>query len=137
MSKAKPTVQKFMSTGVKTIDGKKNLKEAVSRMEIEGVRHLPVTLDGEVIGILSERDIKSALGLIGIDPVKTLIVDICKDAVYSVDPDTHLDIVADTMAQEHYGSAVVMQNNKLVGIITMVDICKALSFIINERFHSQ
>lgn len=126
-----------MSTGVKTIDGKKNLKEAVSCMEIEGVRHLPVTLDGEVIGILSERDIKSALGLIGIDPVKTLIVDICKDAVYSVDPDTHLDIVADTMAQKHYGSAVVMQNNKLVGIITMVDICKALSFIINERFHSQ
>ena len=135
MSKAKPTVQKFMSTGVETIHGGKTLKDAISTMEKQGIRHLPVTVDDQVIGIISDRDIKTALGIIGIDPGKTLIQDACKDTVYTVSPDMPLDTVADTMAQKHYGSAVVMQNNKLVGIITLVDVCKALSFIINERFH--
>ena len=136
MSKAKPTIQKFMSTGVETIDGGKILKEAVNIMKIKGIHHLPVTVNGQVVGIISDRDIKNALGFVEFDLSKTLIKDVCKDAVYTVEPNMPLDTVAETMAGKHYGSAVVMQNNKLVGIITLIDICKALSFIINERFHS-
>lgn len=136
MSKAKPTVQKFMTTGVETIHGGKTLKDAITVMEKKGIRHLPVVVDAQVIGIISERDIRTALGIIGIDPARTIIKDACKDTVYTVDPDTALDTVADTMAEKHYGSAVVMQNHKLVGILTLVDVCRALSVIINERFHS-
>jgi acetoin utilization protein AcuB len=124
-----------MTTTVQTIQGEKTLKDAVLLMGKDKIRHLPVTLDGQVIGIISDRDIKAALGLIGVDPAKTLIKDVCKEVVYTVGPDLPLDTLADTMAEKHYGSAVVMQNNKLVGIITLVDLCKALSFIINERFH--
>ncbi len=136
MSKAKPTVGKFMSTSVETINAGKTLKDAKDLMAKQKIHHLPVTANNEVIGIISDRDIKAALGIIGIDLSHTIIQDVCKDEVYMVDPEMPLDVVVETMARKHYGSVVVMQNNKLVGILTLIDVCKALCFIINERFHS-
>mgnify|MGYP001570855356 CR=1 FL=1 len=136
MSKEKPTVQSFMSTNVETISAQKTLKEAISIMQIKKIRHLPVVMGDQVVGIISDRDIKAALSMDGVDPAKSPVHYFCKDAVYIVSPDMPLDKVAESMAQSHYGSAVVMKDSKLVGILTLVDICKALSYIIRVQFHS-
>jgi uncharacterized protein YjaG (DUF416 family) len=37
------------------------------------------------------------------------------------------------MASKKYGSAVVEQNHKIVGIITTVDICQALADLLHSR----
>jgi acetoin utilization protein AcuB len=49
------------------------------------------------------------------------------DQPYTVGPGTPLDEVVSTMAEKKFGSAVVVQNNKIVGIFTTVDACQALS----------
>ena len=137
MLKEKPTVHSFMSTNVETIFAEKTLKDAIGLMQAKKIRHLPVVMaNGQVVGIISDRDIKAALGMDGVDPAKSLVHYFCKDAVYMVSPDMPLDKVAEAMAQSHYGSAVVMKDSKLVGILTLVDICKALSYVIRLQFHS-
>lgn len=137
MSKSKPTVQKFMTTDVKTIDAGKTIQDAVAFMKEHEIRHLPVISNGEVVGIITDRDIKNILGIVDLDAQNVIIRDACKDVVYIVSPDAGLDDVAQTMAEKHYGSAVVIQNNQLVGILTTVDICRALYSIINQRFHGE
>ncbi len=37
------------------------------------------------------------------------------------------------MAQHKYGSAVIMQNHKVVGIFTTVDVCKAFAELLHTR----
>ena len=133
MSKEKLTVQHFMSTHVETIAGEKTLKEAAALMQAKKIRHLPVTMNERVVGIISDRDIKAALSMAGVDPAKTLVHYFCKDDVYTVIPDMRLDHVAEALAQNHYGSAIVMKNSKLVGILTLVDICKALSYVMKSK----
>jgi acetoin utilization protein AcuB len=131
MSKDKPTVQDFMTAHVESIGGNKTLKEANSLMQAKKIRHLPVMMDGLVVGIISDRDIKAALGMTGVDPAKSLVHYFCKHDVYVVSPEMRLDHVAEALAANHYGSAVVMKDGKLVGILTMVDICRALVSVIN------
>ena len=53
--------------------------------------------------------------------------------VYAVEPETALDVVADTMAEHKYGSAVVIQNDKVVGIFTTNDACHALADLLHSR----
>jgi CBS domain-containing protein len=55
------------------------------------------------------------------------------DAEYAVSPDSPLDEVVATMAQHKYGCAVVMQNGKLVGIFTTVDVCRAFAEMLHGR----
>jgi acetoin utilization protein AcuB len=53
--------------------------------------------------------------------------------VYAVHPESPLDEVASEMASKKYGSAVVLQNGKVVGIVTTVDLCRALAELLHGR----
>ena len=132
---SEPVVAKFMTTQPFLIEEEKTLQEAQKIMVEKEIRHLSVVSDGEVVGIISERDIKMAAGLIGSDPRKMIVRDVCHENVYEVSPDAKLHDVAKEMAEKHYGCAVVVQNNKLVGIFTTVDACRAIVDILQQRYH--
>ncbi|MFW5904138.1 MAG: cyclic nucleotide-binding/CBS domain-containing protein [Candidatus Saliniplasma sp.] len=51
------TVQGIMSTPVHTIEGDKTILDCAKIMAEEGIRRLPVTRDGEMIGMITENDI--------------------------------------------------------------------------------
>ncbi len=134
MSKAIPTIQKFMSYNPQSIDASATIAAAQDLMKQKNIRHLPVVADGKVLGVVSDRDIKLAMSLIGVNP-KAFVKDIIQHAVYSVSPQTPLDHVVDEMALKHYGSAIVEDNHKLVGIFTATDALKAVSDILHQRHH--
>lgn len=135
MSKEEPTVQKFMTCQPHSVDAGVPLNEVQKMMGDLKIRHLPVMKDGRIFGIVSDRDLKTAGSLIGADLGKMTVKDICHAQVYEVSPDSFLHEVADEMTAHHYGAAVVVQNSKLVGILTTVDMCRALSHILQQRFH--
>lgn len=135
MSKSEPTIQKFMTTQPFSIEASESLRTASEMMAEKNIRHLPVMKEGEVYGILSERDIKMALGLVEVSLEKLTVEDACHQHAYQVSPDTKLHEVTDEMAAHHYGSALVVQNKHLVGIFTAVDACRAISAILQQRYH--
>ncbi len=136
MSKAEPTIQKFMTYQPQSIGQDKTVQEAQKVMKESQIRHLPVTGEnGKLLGIVSDRDVKMALGLVDANPKLLLVKDICHDHPYQVSPEAPLHEVAEEMATHRYGSALVVQNGKLVGIFTTVDVCKALAEILQTRFH--
>jgi CBS domain-containing protein len=55
------TVREWMSPDPSTIDANSSVGEALDRMLEAGFRHLPVTEDGEVIGIVSMRDLAQSI----------------------------------------------------------------------------
>ena len=132
MPKSEPAIQKFMTQQPLFIEAKESVEAAQDMLSKYGIRHLPVMRDGELVGILSEREINLACNIDTIDPRQLLVIDICSEDPYVVDPETPLREVVAVMASKHYGSAVVMQNDKLVGIFTTVDACRALSQLIES-----
>lgn len=135
MSKNEPIIQKYMACDPKSIDADKTIKEAIEFMKELKIRHLPVMQSGKPYGIVTERDINAAMGIVSMDPGAATVGDICHKNPYCVEPDAKLHVVLDEMAAHHYGSVLITQNSRLVGIFTTTDVCHAFSEVLQQRFH--
>ncbi len=133
MSKPIPTIQKYMTTSPHSIGLEQTLAKAHAVMREHGIRHLPVLHGQKLMGLVTERDLRLVESLPDVDPTKVSVEEAMSTVVYSVGPDQPLDEVVATMAERKYGSAVVMQNGKVVGIFTTVDVCRALAELLHSR----
>lgn len=131
-----PQVIAMMTPFPHSIDVDATLAEARLMMDGHGFRHLPVTSQGRLCGVLSDRDLRVAAGP---GPERDVnaplrVRDVYHDEAYTVEADTPLDQVATEMAERHIGSAMVMRGGKLVGVFTSTDACRALARVLRERF---
>lgn len=133
MSKSIPRVQKYMSTAPHSIGRAQPLRVAHAMMHEHHIRHLPVLEGGRLVGILTERDVGLITSMMDASERDTTVEEAMTTDVYAVSPEALLDEVASEMAERKYGSAVVLQNQKVVGIFTTVDACRALSELLRER----
>lgn len=136
MSKMIPKISKYMTTTPDAINFDATIAEAMNVMEKHNIRHLPVIKNKTVFGLLSDRDVKSILAFAGSNPKTIKVGEICTDKPYITQPEALLTDVATEMAEQKYGSALVMDNGKLVGIFTTTNACEALTDICNQRFHN-
>jgi acetoin utilization protein AcuB len=136
MSKPIPTIMKYMTTTPHSVGSDQPLKAAVDMMKEHGFRHLPVLHGGKLKGILSDRDLKMAMGLKGVDATVTKVDEIAIEDPYLIEPSAKLDEVVRNMANQQIGSALVVDNHKLVGIFTTTDAMKAFDELLHTRLHS-
>jgi acetoin utilization protein AcuB len=104
------------------------LADAIALMQEHGVRHLPV-LDGEVpVGIVSERDLAIAGGLVP-DAWETLsVAEAMTPEPYTVRADTPVAHVARRMAEHRYGAVLVIDDaGQLLGLFTTTDALLVLA----------
>lgn len=120
--KAIPTVENYMTATPHAINSEAAVEEATKLMDKIMVRHLPVMKNGRVFGVVSDRDIRHT----SINPRMTKVSEICEDHAFEVPPWTPVDEVAKTMAERKIGSALIIDDEKLVGIFTTTDALKAL-----------
>ena len=133
MSKPIPPLKKFMTTTPHSIGKDQTLERAHEMMRTHHIRHLPVLEGGKLVGMVSERDLHLVETLRDVNPREVVVEEAMSNHVYAVDPDASLDVVAETMAEHKYGSAVVIQNGKVVGIFTTNDACRALAELLRSR----
>jgi acetoin utilization protein AcuB len=131
--KRNPQVIAFMTPFPHSIDIDASLAQARQMMREGNFRHLPVTSGGAIVGVVTDRDIKLLLGPdFGNPDVHELKVhDAYIDKPCVVPASTPVATVARTMAEHHIGSAIVTKNDKLVGIFTVTDACRALAEVLD------
>ena len=128
-----PRISDYMTETPVTIELEASLSKAVTAMQQHRIRHLPVTRDGEVVGIVSDRDIKLILGMKKHNLEKEGLRWVYSPVPYEVSPQTSLAKVVATMKEKKYGSALIVKNNKLLGIFTVVDALEALSDLLSQQ----
>lgn len=133
MTKAIPAIKKYMSTSPHTIGHDQPLAKAHKLMQEHAIRHLPVLDAGKLVGMLSDRDLHLIETLRDVDPNDVLVEEAMSTVLYTVMPDTPLDEVAAEMADMKYGSAVVLDHGKVVGVFTTIDGMRALSELLGTR----
>jgi acetoin utilization protein AcuB len=133
MSKPIPQIQKYMTAAPHSIGSEQTIATASSMMREHHIRHLPVLHGGRLLGILTDRDVSLIETFRDVDPTKVSVEEAMTEQPYSVSPEAPLDEVVETMASKKYGSAVIVQNHKVVGIFTTVDACEALGQLLRTR----
>lgn len=131
--KAIPQISKYMTTTPHTIGADQPLDKAMTLMREFRIRHLPVLDGGKLVGIVSDRDLKGIMTLKDVDPKKITVSEALTEDPYQVKADSYLDVVCAEMADNKYGSALVIDNGQLVGIFTWVDALNAFQELLNTR----
>jgi acetoin utilization protein AcuB len=126
------TIRRFMTVGPHVITSRHTLAEAHQTMRERGVRHLPVVDEGEVKGVVSQRDLYLLETLRGVDSSRELVEEAMSSEPFIVDPDAALDEVAEAMASHKHGSALVVERTAVVGIFTTTDALRALVTLLRK-----
>jgi acetoin utilization protein AcuB len=96
------------------------------------IRHLPV-LDGQtLVGLISQRDLHLFETLEGVDPNSVAVQEAMTSPAYTVSRQSTVREVALHMATHKYGSAVVVENDRVIGIFTAVDGLIGLSLLLKQ-----
>ncbi len=131
------TAEEIMTENPVTVSEKASLAEALEILSEMEIRHLPVVRKGEVVGMLSDRDIR-ALGLSTTTDVARMdairssltasVTTLMTGDVMTVDRDTGLGEIVDLMISEKIGAIPVVDSDSgtLVGIISYIDVLKAV-----------
>ncbi len=128
-------VADIMTQKPATIGADHTLGQALAKMEQIGCRHLPVmSRDGHVVGVISDRDIRTALNSPHVLherwqdealkehlPVRAAM----SPAPVVCEPDVPAYEAARLILANHIGCLPVMRGETLVGIVTTSDILMA------------
>ncbi len=121
------TIADYMTKSPHSIGKDQPLAQAHHVMRDHNIRHLPVLHGGHLVGILSDRDLAFVENLKDVDASKVLVEEAMTATPYCVKKTALLGQVAREMADHRYGSAVVMENDHVVGVFTTVDALRALA----------
>lgn len=115
-----PPVEKHMSRSVVTLSLADSLGEAISSRNGIDVRHLPVVQEGQLVGIVSDRDLRRARGL-GLESEASVEEIMARD-VRVVAPADRLSAAAALMTEHKISAVPVLEEGRLVGIVTTTDL---------------
>lgn len=127
------TVDRFMTHCPHTIGHDQPLNAAHEMMRRYGIRHLPVLRGGMLVGLLSQRDLHFIETLSDVDLDRVPVSDAMSTETYTAGPRSSLRKVAAEMADHRYGCAVIVEKERVIGILTTVDGMRALSLLLAER----
>ena len=109
------------------------VKNALSVMKKYKIRHLPVVEKNKVVGIVSERDLKSKG-----KSNSTSVDDVMVANPYRVKRGQLLAAVAQKMAEKKYGCAVIEDDKgDVVGIFTTTDALFLLSRLLKDSEYAK
>ncbi len=116
-------VKEIMKHDVRTIAPDRSLFEASEQMRIRGIRHLVVTEQSEMVGILSNRDL-AAITRHELELVH--VRDVMKRHLITIDGNATIAQAANKMRGNAVGSLPVLEDGILVGIVTTTDLLEHL-----------
>lgn len=122
-----------MTTCPETIEADARLSDARERMAQFKIRHLPVVREGQLAGIITDRDVNLTESLLVDEPSRATpptVADAMTEVVFTCGPNAHLHAVAAEMARDKHGSAIVVDPEhplKVLGVFTTTDALRALS----------
>lgn len=131
-------VRKHMRVSLVTIGPKDFLNQAAKTMHDSHIRHLPVVVGGELVGVLSDRDVRRACGVEMIEDEKaqmrgtfhigpTEVQEIMSAKVFTIAETGTLQDAIESMVEHRIGCLPVVRHALLVGLLTDTDLLRIVA----------
>ncbi len=116
-------VQEVMTEGIRIAEPDEALPHAAKKMRSQNIGSLPVIENGELVGMITDRDIAVRVVGAGKDPAMVKVGDVMsEDCVWCVDTEELEDAVR--IMEQHRVRRLPVKNakNEIVGMLSLEDI---------------
>jgi CBS domain-containing protein len=121
-------VRELMTPDPEHLSADDTLVTAAQRMRDADVGSLPIcTDDGQVTGIITDRDIVVKCIANGGDPSTATVGSIASEMVYTVGPDDQIENALSVMEDHQVRRLPIVENGKLVGMLAQADVARTMS----------
>jgi acetoin utilization protein AcuB len=128
-------IDRCMKHPVVTVKPRDSIRHARETMAQHRINQLPVVVDGNVIGIITDRDLRDAFPSVfeafpgatnaDTDPATIPVEDVMTANVLTLGPGARVEDAARLMRTERIGAIPVVAGERLVGILTRSDVLEA------------
>jgi len=121
------TARDIMNAGVTCVGAHETLSAAAQHMREHNIGALPVCGDDDRLhGMLTDRDIVVKGLAAGLDPNTTTAGELARNSVYHVDASATIQEMLNVMEEHQVRRLPVIEEHRLVGIVTEADIARHL-----------
>lgn len=124
------SVRDIMIKDLLTISENETALKAAQVMTEKGVSSLIVLADDQPIGIVTERDFIKKICVKELKVSSVRVGDMMSRIRTSASPDTPIDVAVQRMVNNRIRRLPIIENGKVVGIITVTDLAKHLRTIL-------
>jgi len=131
-------VGRRMTKDPKTVSPGDTLTRAADIMREFRINHLPVVEGGKMVGILSDTDLRNASLASGSGQAAgkpagqgSRVREVMKTEVWSLTPEDSVEDALLIICRKKFGALPVLSGDRLVGIITKVDLLNAVIDVLN------
>ena len=119
-----PKVREVMTSNPETCSKDASVADAAKAMAQQDVGPIPV-VDGErLVGLITDRDIVVRVVAEGRDPNATRVGEVASSDLSTVSPDEDLDRALQLLAERQVRRLLVVEGDRLVGIVAQADIAR-------------
>ncbi len=111
-----------MTTTPRTLTTDAPVSEAAKVMRDEDIGDILITRDGELFGILTDRDIVVRVLAENLEPTSTSVEDIASQELVTVSPQDTVDDAVRLMRERSLRRIPVVDGGKCVGIVSLGDL---------------
>lgn len=120
------TVSEYMATDLVTRDATDTVRTAAQAMDTEEIGDVLVMKDGELCGIVTDRDLVVRVLAEGKDADDTTLDQVCSHEVTTTTPDADLNDVGVQMREQAIRRMPVVDDGEVVGILSIGDLAIVL-----------
>ena len=118
-------IREVMTSNPATVESSSTVVEAARIMKQEDAGVVPVTENGRLTGMVTDRDIAIRVVAEGMDPQSTVIREVASKDLVTIDPDQDLDEALRLMAKHKVRRLpVVEEDGRLVGVLAQADVAR-------------
>jgi len=119
------SIREIMTSNPSTVEPNKTVVEAARIMKQEDAGVVPVTENGRLTGMVTDRDIAIRVVAEGKDPQSTTVREVASTDLVTIDPQQDLDEALRLMAQHQVRRLpVVEEDGRLVGVVAQADVAR-------------
>lgn len=132
--KPSSTVRSVMTKLVITTKTDSSVREAAELMRKKNVGSIVVTYEGKPVGIVTERDMVERVVARGLDASKVQMKEIMSKSLITTTGKMPIIEAIRMMQKKKIRRLLIMENRRLIGIITQRDLLRALAFHVVISF---
>jgi len=132
-------IRKWMVHPVHTLRPLDSIRHAREMMETHRINQMPVVVDGRMVGIVTDRDLRDAFPSVfeasakgHPDPDQIRVEEVMTQNVVTLSPSDSVGKAAQIMGDERIGAVPIVEGSRLAGILTRADVLKAFVALENS-----